>query len=935
MYEQTPQNAQNTGEMSANGANGTNAANGEAAGVTLGATHLSSQRSAIDQFPRTKARSLRFTAGAPRSAQVIGDGTRALFLRSESGTDTVTSLWLSVWTGSDHREVLLADPRTLMDGSEHEEVSAEELARRERAREGGQGIVSYSVDAAGKRVVFMVNGQIFLTEIADDAAESRTRVVGLGRADITPINPRISPDGELIAYTTGLEVRVIALGGSAEDDEDWAVIGIDEDECQYPDQSVGLAEFVAGEEMDRYEGFWWAPNSRALLVQTTDEENEPEWTISDPANPEVKGHTGRYARALTQNALVSLAYVGLDVYDDEAVANGDFADFLSGKSEYVDAEFVDELKQPKVQVNYVADIDWDHEAYEYLASVSWKRGTLPVLLVQNRLQQRDQVLAVRLDEAGLLGENVPVAIGKPIATTVLEEHTNNQWIDIVLGTPQYTPDGRLVCAYNDMEHDTNRLTLDGAPFTPQGWQVREVLDVTDHDVLAVVSRTPELDNTELPQAWSADSGWHDARSFDVVSFGFDGSITPLHASAGVHTVSRGTAGLVITSRTMNSPLATMTHICTSRKSGTAERAIARIVSHANTPGFTPNTVFVTLPGEHKLLAAITRPSASSKYANATKLPVLLKPYGGPGFQQVALSQAYYWDAQWWADQGFLVVTADGRGTPGRGPVWDRAIYENMKDVTLVDQVEAVHGLEEAVSTWNKALGAVVDSSVEHADGTSGTEKACACGGAGNCGNSGHGASEHGNGDQSESANEKANESANGGCCGGSCCGNGGCGGESHAELMYSANVTLPAPDLEHVAMIGWSYGGFLSALAVLDAPDVVQAACAGAPPTDWTLYDTHYTERYLGLDPAVYRRNSIIDDASKLRRPLMLIHGFADDNVTIAHSLRLSQALMTAGKPHTFLPLTGITHMTNDETVAENLLILQRDFLYDAFEIGE
>ena len=74
----------------------------------------------------------------------------------------------------------------------------------------------------------------------------------------------------------------------------------------------------------------------------------------------------------------------------------------------------------------------------------------------------------------------------------------------------------------------------------------------------------------------------------------------------------------------------------------------------------------------------------------------------------------------------------------------------------------------------------------------------------------------------------------------------------------------------------------------------------------------------------------VVQDAPKLERPLMLIHGFADDNVTIAHSLRLSQALMAAGRPHTFLPLTGITHMTNDETVAENLLTLQRDFLRDA-----
>ena len=71
----------------------------------------------------------------------------------------------------------------------------------------------------------------------------------------------------------------------------------------------------------------------------------------------------------------------------------------------------------------------------------------------------------------------------------------------------------------------------------------------------------------------------------------------------------------------------------------------------------------------------------------------------------------------------------------------------------------------------------------------------------------------------------------------------------------------------------------------------------------------------------------IIADAPRLRRPLMLIHGFADDNVTIAHSLRLSQALMEAGREHTFLPLTGITHMTNDPAVARNLLVLQRDFL--------
>jgi dipeptidyl-peptidase-4 len=129
--------------------------------------------------------------------------------------------------------------------------------------------------------------------------------------------------------------------------------------------------------------------------------------------------------------------------------------------------------------------------------------------------------------------------------------------------------------------------------------------------------------------------------------------------------------------------------------------------------------------------------------------------------------------------------------------------------------------------------------------------------------------------------------------------------------------------------MGWSFGGYLSALAVLRRPDIFHAAVAGAPVTDWTLYDTHYTERYLG-DPSTspkYQATSILDDAAGLERPLMIIHGLSDDNVVSAHSLRLSSALLAAGRPHTLLPLSGVTHMTTQEDVAENLLLLQVDFL--------
>ena len=629
----------------------------------------------------------------------------------------------------------------------------------------------------------------------------------------TPVlNPRIAPDGEHVLYTTGSYLMLVDIGGEL-GDRITAVYGVSvEDEDGNPAENtwkIGLAEFVAGEEMDRYDGFWWAPDSQHVLFESFDTADEPTWHISDPADPEKPDAGRRYPRALTRNADVYLTVITLAFDENDRYAG------ITGN----------------------ADVDWDREAYEYVAAVNWRRGHDPLVLVQNRRQTRDQVLEVAVAADG-------AALG---TTRVLEEHANDQWIDLIHGTPAYTPDGRLVCPLNDMAADTNRLTVDGRPFTPAGWNVRAVLDGTDDDVLAVVQRAPEI-ATEVPRAWAGSDaasdaeslfGDHDARSFDVVSIDYNGTITPVTTDPGQWTASRGERGIVVSGRDMRSARAQMRHILGEQS--------ATISSTAAEPGFAPNVTFTRL-GEHRLYTAIIAPSPSSPYAHADKLPVLMKPYGGPGFQQVVASQSFYWEGQWWADQGFLVVTADGRGTTGRGPSWDREIFEDMKDVTLADQIEAVNALPEAVSRLN-------------ADGR---------------------------------------------------------------------RPGVPAPDLDKVCMIGWSYGGFLSALAVLDTPNVFKAACAGAPPTDWTLYDTHYTERYLGLDPDVYRRNGIVQDAPGLVRPLMLIHGFADDNVTIAHSLRLSQALMAAGRPHTFLPLTGITHMTNDETVAENLLTLQRDFLRDA-----
>jgi dipeptidyl-peptidase-4 len=229
------------------------------------------------------------------------------------------------------------------------------------------------------------------------------------------------------------------------------------------------------------------------------------------------------------------------------------------------------------------------------------------------------------------------------------------------------------------------------------------------------------------------------------------------------------------------------------------------------------------------------------------LPVLLDPYGGPHAQRVRAAYNAHLTSQWFADQGFAVLVADGRGTPGPSPAWEKAVHGDFT-VTLDDQIDALHGL--------------------------------------------------------------------------------------------AGRFPL---DLGRVAIRGWSYGGYLAALAALRRPDVFHAAIVGAPVTDWRLYDTHYTERYLGdpeADPAAYAHSSLVVDGALVapaepHRPLMVIHGLADDNVVVAHSLRLSSALLAAGRPHEVLPLSGVTHMTPQEQVAENLLLLQVDFLRRSLGLTE
>ncbi|GAA2723280.1 prolyl oligopeptidase family serine peptidase [Actinocorallia aurantiaca] len=435
-----------------------------------------------------------------------------------------------------------------------------------------------------------------------------------------------------------------------------------------------------------------------------------------------------------------------------------------------------------------AAVAWDRGMYPYLVCASWnERG--PLIVVQTRDQRTLRVLNV--DD--LDGE-----------TTVEHADHDSIWLEIVSGVPARTSSGALVWTLDD--DGTRRLTVGGEPVTPEGLQVRSVLGVQGASVLFTASQEP----TEV----------------HVWTYSPEGGVTRLTEEPGVYSGVRAGEVTVLTGSTLGSTRSrTWIH-------GTG----VEISNLAEQPVITPDVALFSA-GQREIRTAVLLPSGFDP-ASGERLPVLMDPYGGPHAQRVLAVGRMYCEAQWLADQGFAVVIADGRGSAGRGPVWERTIAGDFCDVVLEDQIAA----------------------------------------------------------------------------------------------LQAAAERYPL-DLDRVAIRGWSFGGFLAALAVLRRPDVFHAAVAGAPVTDWRLYDTHYTERYLGHpdeEPEAYVANSLIEDAPKLERPLMIIHGLADDNVVAAHTLRLSSALLAAGRPHTVLPLSGVTHMTPQEVVAENLLHLQVSFLKDA-----
>ncbi|NUW44505.1 S9 family peptidase [Nonomuraea rhodomycinica] len=740
-------------------------------------------------LPRQLARTRRFTLGAPGKVTVSPDGATVVFLRSRAGDDPVSCLWaLDVATG---RERLLADPRALLVGAD-ERLSPEELTRRQRAGELSSGIVAYAADAAVELVAFALSGRLWTVRVSN----GEVRPVAAAEP---VLDPRPDPAGRRVAYVSGGALRVVTLErGEAPESGDaldggGAVAGGGDRAVAVPDGpevTFGLPEHVASESMGRHRGYWWSPDGTRLLVARVDTAPVRRWHLADPAEPSRPAVSFPYPSAGTANAEVSLWI---------ADAEGEAA---------------------------LTPVAWDAKGFEYLTEAGWDAAG-PYASVQARDQRHVQVLGLDPDTG---------------ATRVLAEQRDDAWVELLPGLPVRDSAGALFTC-GDIG-GTRRLLADGVPVTPPGLQLLGVLSVDGRTVLFAATDEPTRTDvwsyhpdTGARPLTGPDTGARPLTGPDTgehpLAAGPDSGAGLLSAEPGVHSAVRGGGTTVLFSRALGRPGTRVTVHAASAPPSSGSAPV-EIVSYAQRPVLEPRAELLTL-GPRELRAALFLPSWHRP--GDAPLPVLMDPYGGPALRKVTAEQAWWtYVSQWFAEQGFAVLAIDGRGTPGRGPAWEREIHLDLAGPVLDDQVE---GLREAAAR-------------------------------------------------------------------------------------------RPALDLSRVAIRGWSFGGFLAALAVLRRPDVFHAGIAGAPVTDQRLYDTHWRERHLGHPdehPEAYDRCSPVLEAASLARPLLLIHGLADDNVAPAHTLRMSAALLAAGKPHEVLPLPGTTHLPAEESVAENLLLHQLGFL--------
>ena len=327
-----------------------------------------------DPVLRQIAETRKFQNGAPNTLRMDRSGAHVFFLRSPADSP-VQSLHVFEVDAGQARELLSAD--ALLKGTS-QQLSPAERAQLERRRVAARGLVSYQLSEDGRTIVAPLSGRLYRVDVAGLLAGKTVEQSVKALPPTGVLDPRLSPDGKTVSYVKGGDLHVLDLAGGKE--RRLTTGGSDR-------VTHGLAEFVAQEEMDRFDGAWWGPDSKQIAYEEADTRGVETFTLGDPAHPES------------------------GVPDGALPASGEGE--RQGPAGH----------RPRDRNAKTTWVKWDAEKYPYLTQVRWpRRGPLTVY-VMDREQQHALLLAVDPKTGG---------------TRTLLEEQDPAWINL----QQYGPDRR-------------------------------------------------------------------------------------------------------------------------------------------------------------------------------------------------------------------------------------------------------------------------------------------------------------------------------------------------------------------------------------------------------------------------------------------------------------------------------------------------------------